>query len=58
MTQWLTNPTRTHEVVGLIPGALLSGLRIQHCRELWCRSQSRFRSCVAVAAVKAGSLHL
>ena len=35
--------------------ALLGGLRIQHCRELWCRSQMRLRSCVAVAVVEAGS---
>ena len=38
MTQWLTNPTRKHEVVGSIPG-LAQWLRIQHCRELWCRSK-------------------
>ena len=31
-----------------------SGLRIQRCRELWCRSQTRLRSCVAVAVVWAG----
>ena len=31
--------------------ASLSGLRIWHCRELWCRSQMRLRSCVAVAVV-------
>ena len=24
--------------------ALISGLRIQHCHELWCRSQTRLRS--------------
>ena len=35
MAQQLMNPTRTHEVAGSIPGSL-SGLRIQHCRELWC----------------------
>ena len=29
--------------------ALLSGLRIWHCRELWCRLQTRLGSCVAVA---------
>ena len=27
---------------------LLSGLRIQHCRDLWCRSQTWLRSGVAV----------
>ena len=35
--------------------ALLSGLRIWHCGELWCRSQTRLRSHIAVAAVQAGS---
>ena len=35
MAQWLTNPTRNHEVaVRSLP--LLSGLTIRHCRELWC----------------------
>ena len=34
--------------------ASLSRLRIRHCRELWCRSQTRLRSHVAVALVKAG----
>ena len=29
--------------------ALFSGSRIQHCRKLWCRSQTRLRSCIAVA---------
>ena len=45
-----TNPTRNDEVVGLIP-ASLSGLRIWHCRELWCRSQTWLGSGVAVAVV-------
>ena len=27
--------------------ASLSGLRIQHCHELWCRSQTRLRSCLS-----------
>ena len=31
--------------------ALLSWLRIQHCCELWCRSQTRLRPWVAVAVV-------
>ena len=31
--------------------ASLSGLGIQRCRELWCRSQARLRSGVAVAVV-------
>ena len=33
--------------------ALLSGLRIQHCRELWCRLQTWLRSRVAVGLVQA-----
>ena len=39
MVQWLTNPTRNHEVAGLVPALAQCGLRIGHCRELWCRSQ-------------------
>ena len=35
--------------------ASLSGLRIQHCRELWCRPQTWLRSSLAVAVAKAGS---
>ena len=35
--------------------ALLSGLRIRHCRELWCRTQMWLRSGVAVAVALAGS---
>ena len=35
--------------------ASLSGLRIWHCRELWCRSQTQLRSRVAVAVVEASS---
>ena len=34
--------------------ASLSGSRIQHCLELWCRWQMWLRSDVAVAVVKAG----
>jgi len=48
------NPTRNHEVAGSIPG-LASGLRIWRCRELWCRSQTQFGSCIAVAVAQAGS---
>ena len=33
----------------------LSGLRIWHCCELWCKLQMRLRSGVAVAVVQAGS---
>ena len=35
--------------------AFLSQLRIRHCLELWCRSQTWLRSGAAVAVVKAGS---
>ena len=35
--------------------ALLSGLRIWHCCELWCRLQMQLRSHVAVVVVQAGS---
>jgi len=33
----------------------LSGLGIQHCRELWCRSQTWLGSCVAMAVAQASS---
>ena len=46
----LTSLTGNHEVAGSIPGlAQLSGLRIRRCCELWCRSQTRLGSGVAVA---------
>ena len=38
--------------------ALLSGLRIWHCCELWHRSQVQLRSAVAVAVVWASDLVL
>ena len=31
--------------------ASLGGLRIRRCRELWCRSQTRLRSRIALAVV-------
>ena len=43
MAQWLTTPTRNHKV-GVRSLALLNGLRIQYCRELWCRLQTRLGS--------------
>ena len=45
-----TNPTRNHEVAGSIPG-LAQWLRIRHCHELWCGSQTQLGSDVAVAVV-------
>ena len=35
--------------------ALLSGLKIQRCSELWCRSQMRLGSDVAVAVMQTSS---
>ena len=49
-----TNPTRNHELQ-VRSLASLSGSRLQHCRELWCRSQTWLGPCVAVAVVQAGS---
>ena len=48
MAQQKTNLTSIYEDAGLIPG-LAHWVRIQHCCELWCRSQMRLRSGVAVA---------
>ena len=54
MAQWLTNLTRNmrFRVRALV---LLSGLRIRHCHELWCRLQTRLRPCIAIAVVQASS---
>ena len=51
------NLTRNREVGGSIL-ALLSGLRIQCCRKLWCRSQTWLGSRIAVALVQAGGYRL
>ena len=50
MAQWLANLTKNMrlQVQSL---ALPSGLRIWRCHELWCRSQMRLRSQLAVAVV-------
>ena len=48
VAQWLTNPTRDHEVVGLTPG-LAQWVKNPALRELWCGSQTRLGSRVAVA---------
>ena len=47
MEQWLTNPTRNHEVADSVPG--LAQLGIRRCLELWYRLQTLLGSCVAVA---------
>ena len=48
MAQWLMNLKGTMRL-RVRSLALLSGLRIQRCRELWCRLQPQLGSCVAVA---------
>ena len=50
MAQWLMNPASIH-VHSL---ASLSGLGIQHCRELWCRLQMQFGPGVAVSVAIIG----
>ena len=50
----VTNSTSIHEDHVQFM-ASLSGFRIQHCHELWCRSQTWLRSCVGVVVVQAGS---
>ena len=48
VAQWSMNPTRNMRL-HVRSLALLSGLRIRHCCELWCGLQTRLRSHVAVA---------
>ena len=50
VAQWLMNPTSILEDVGSSL-AFLSGLRIEHCHEMWCRSQTQLRSPIVVAVV-------
>ena len=54
VAQRLINPTGIHEDAGRSL-ASLNGLRIRHCCELWCRSQTQLRSCVVVAVAVASS---
>ena len=51
VAQWLTNPTRNHEVAGSVPALAQWVNDPRRCRELWCRLQTRLGSCIAVALV-------
>ena len=54
MAQWVKNELVSMRMQG--PSlALVSGLRIQLCHELWCRLQTKLGSGIAVAVVLAGS---
>ena len=49
VAQWLTNAT-IHEDAGSL--TLLSGLRIQGCRQLWCKLQTQRGSGIATAPIR------
>ena len=57
VAQWVKSDTVSTQIwIQML--ASLSGLMIQHCHELQCRSQTRLGSCVAVAVVQAQQLQL
>ena len=51
MAQWLTNPTRNHEVEGSIPGL---AQWVEDLVLLWCGLQTLLRSLIAVTVAQAG----